>query len=175
MNISGHWEGFYVQNPSCTRRTLADSPEEERFPIEAWIEHDGSRFSGKMLDHRVGQTSKVSEAVEAYGYFTRLRVSRFLQRYPDATLTTTLNRESVITGSLSGFQISFTKRYLGNGRYVFTFGESTWETELPGLVYYKGVISDCGDRVEGHYRTSRNPLRRDSRVRQPFRLIRQAQ
>jgi hypothetical protein len=172
MDLSGHWDGFYVQDPSGSRRNLSDSREEERFPIEVWIEQSGSRFSGNMRDKRTERFYRLSETVNAIGFFGKLRFVRFLKHYPEATMSTVLPAESRIDGHVAGSKISFRKEYIGHGKYVITFGERTSVTEVPGIVFYTGMITKDENVIEGPYRTTQNLLDREYYRPQPFRLAR---
>jgi hypothetical protein len=150
----------------------ADS-QNSTFAIEAWIEVRGTQLTGRMLDAQPVRETRFADVVTAQRSFISSHILEFVEKYPNAVYRANLSPDSTLQGTVKGRNISFTKTYSRPGKFTIAFDGRERTTVQGKPIFYSGELSEDGNQIRGFYRTSRNALKRASRIREPFTLVRQ--
>jgi hypothetical protein len=143
MDLAGDWVGAYI-DPRY---------EDGVFPIRAKFELVGSRIKGTMIDERTVVTESLESVMGTVPLDSSDRPSwdLFLQRFPDAVLTTQLPIDSYLQGATRGNTISFNKDYVGSQEATWSaVGLKTVTETLKSLpIVYQGNLDATGTEIRG--------------------------
>lgn len=152
MNLSGAWEGTYVQ--AWMSEVLG---EHHMFPIEAELRQEGTVITGTMRDLRPVSEVKYADELRKMkshlGWLDRRRAEDYVAHNPDAVYRTTLPQDSELTGTVTGCEVAFVKRYLGPYDTAFCVdGREDITRIFDHKVLYLGEANRNGTVITGHYR-----------------------
>ena len=146
MGIDGEWSGFYVQPQWC----------DEECPIAVQFKLRGNRLSGTMVDERLSWTRSIREILESLDIDseTRRNYEEWVQVCPDAHLTTTLARDSRLSGKVSNQKIEFIKEYAYPQEWVWSGPgiKTLRQVQSDVRIVFSGTLSGSGKEIEGEWR-----------------------
>lgn len=145
MDLSGEWEGFYL-NPEVG---------EGEFPVKASLKVEDGRLRGTMSDERRVWSVPVKGLHETFpkGSKNALLWKEFALQYPNAIVTTHIPQDSVLTGTVTGRQVRFRKVYQGPDLITYTGSglDQTSEERTTDILEYAGIANEEGTSIGGRW------------------------
>jgi hypothetical protein len=146
-NITGQWAGNYYQHGHPR-------------PIWADLVQAGDHLTGSMTDGVTDQEFSVTEVAVQAGLppgGDEQIVDRLRRMFPDAPATeisyvTHLPPDSVLEGSVNGFEVNFKKTYEGTHYGGYQIGDKiVGHQNAAHVVHYGGHVSADGQEIEGQW------------------------
>lgn len=148
-DLNGTWLGHYT-NP----RT---HPNGKRFPISAELRCQSGRITGSMADEVTEIRHRYADLIErAEDKITdqqRDVAYQILHRDPEAVVELTLPRDSILSGTIDGRIVKFTKTYPGDVTQHLEIGTNILplDRKTGHSVYYRGELETSGRTIQGRW------------------------